>query len=121
VIFGQPPKKRHIPGIGSSITPVFLRDSFIDDVMIVSESDATAACWELLEQHGLFVGGSTGSVYSAIQTFFRRHVPVGRTPKVLFLCCDRGIAYLHTVFNREWDAGAPVEAVTKVTAMGGGR
>ena len=103
VIFGQPPKKRCIPGLGSSISPPLLNQAIIDDVMIVKEAETVIACHQLLERHGLFVGGSTGTVYSAIQRYFSDHTH-GRRPRVLFFCCDRGTAYLHNVFSAEWTA-----------------
>lgn len=103
VIFGQKPKKRYISGIGSSITPPLLRQALIDDIAIVSERDTLSACHELLMRHRLFVGGSTGTVYSAIQSYFNGK-KLKRPPVVLFLCCDRGTAYLHNVYNPEWAA-----------------
>lgn len=103
VIFGQKPGKRWVPGIGSSICPELIRQAVIDDVVTVSERDTVMACHELLEQHGLFVGGSTGTVYSAIQHYFCDRSTKKR-PKVLFLCCDKGTAYLHNVYDREWVA-----------------
>jgi 2,3-diaminopropionate biosynthesis protein SbnA len=97
VIFGQRAKKRRIPGLGSSIRPSLLDQAAIDDVVIVKEAETVDACHLLLERHGLFAGGSTGTVYSAI----RRYFPAkggGRRPRVLFFCCDRGEAYLHNVY-----------------------
>jgi len=101
VIFGQAPRKRHISGIGSSITPELLKHALIDEVVFVPECDTVAACLALLERHRLFVGGSTGTVYSAIKSYFRDHEPAGR-PKVLFLCCDRGTAYLQNIYDPAW-------------------
>lgn len=103
-IFGQAPKRRHIPGIGSSISPGLLAQAAIDEVAIVSERASALACEALLRDHGLFVGGSTGSAYAAIERYFRdrpRSVP---RPKVLFLCCDRGAAYASSVFAPAWVA-----------------
>jgi cysteine synthase A len=100
-IFGQVPKKRYIPGIGSSILPSLLRDALIDEVAIVSELDTVAACHEMLNTQGLFVGGSTGTVYSAIQSYFS-HKQLRPRPTVLFLCCDKGTAYLHNVYDEQW-------------------
>jgi cysteine synthase A len=102
VIFGHPPKKRWIAGLGSSIIPPLLNHAIIDDVVVVSEAETIAACHELLDQHGLFVGGSSGSSYCAVQRYFGG--TRGARPRVLFLCSDRGTAYLHTVFNRDWSA-----------------
>ena len=101
-IFKQQPRKRHIPGIGSSISPPLLKEAIIDDFVIVAERDTVLACHQLLERHGLFAGGSTGTVYSGIHQYFARH-PVLR-PRVLFLCCDRGNAYLQNVYSPEWVA-----------------
>jgi N-(2-amino-2-carboxyethyl)-L-glutamate synthase len=100
-IFRQIPRKRYIPGIGSSISPGLLRNALIDEVAIVPELEAVAGCREMLDRHGLFVGGSTGTVYSAIQRYFSRQQMRNR-PAVLFLCCDKGTAYLHNVYDEEW-------------------
>jgi len=100
VIFGGPPKKRSIPGIGSSISPPLIKEALFDDVVIVNEADTVAACHHLLKRHGLFVGGSTGTVYSAIQRYFAAYQP-RKQPQVLFFCCDRGVAYLHNVFSAD--------------------
>lgn len=101
VIFGQKPKRRYIPGLGSSISPPLVKEAIIDDVVIVKEAETVAACHYLLECHGLFVGGSTGTVYSAIQRYFSDHSS-GKRPRVLFFCCDRGTGYLHNVFASDW-------------------
>jgi len=101
VIFGGSPQKRWIPGLGSSIHPPLLERAIIDDVVIVPESETISACHELLDTHGLFVGGSTGAVYGAIRTYFKERT-LGARPRVLFLCCDRGVAYLHNIFDRRW-------------------
>jgi N-(2-amino-2-carboxyethyl)-L-glutamate synthase len=98
VIFGGRPKKRSLPGLGSSISPSLVRQARIDDIVIVPEDDAVFACQTLLTRHGLFVGASTGSAYSAIESYFLPRAGRAR-PRVLFLCCDRGGAYLHNVFN----------------------
>jgi 2,3-diaminopropionate biosynthesis protein SbnA len=103
VIFGQPPQTRWIPGLGSSITPPLLRHAIIDEVAVVREVDTIAACHELLDRHGLFAGGSTGTVYSAIQRYFSG-MKLRARPRVLFLCCDRGTAYLPTIYDRRWAA-----------------
>lgn len=101
VIFGGPPKKRCIPGLGASIRPDLLTHAIIDDVIVVREGDSVRACHELLRKHGLFVGGSTGTVFSAIQQYFAKHPP-NRRVTALFLCADRGTAYIDTVYSHEW-------------------
>jgi cysteine synthase A len=86
IIFGGPPGKRHIPGIGSSIVPPLLSYARIDDVVMIPECETAQACRELLATHGLFVGGSSGSAFAAIKRYASRLA--GST--VLFLCADRG-------------------------------
>jgi cysteine synthase A len=108
VIFGDVPRKRHIPGVGSSIVPPLLSQALIDDVVLIPEFEAVAACRELLETHGLFAGGSSGTVYAAVKRYAARMTRWGfvgaRRPTVLFLCADRGTPYLDTVFDPAWAA-----------------
>jgi cysteine synthase A len=101
VIFGDRPRKRYIPGIGSSIHPPLLSQAKIDDVVLIPEHEAARACRELLTTHGLFVGGSSGSAYAAVKRYAPK-MAGRRSPTVLFLCADRGTPYLDTVFDPAW-------------------
>jgi cysteine synthase A len=101
VIFGGPPKKRFIPGIGASVAPPLLAHAAIDDLVMVSETETVEGCHELFRQHGIFAGGSTGSVYAAIKKRARA-LRAKAQPNVLFLCYDRGTAYLDTVYDPAW-------------------
>ena len=100
VIFGGAPRPRHIPGIGASIVPPLLAQARIDDVVLISEREAVQACQELLMDHGLFVGGSSGSAFAAV----KRYSPRMAGATALFLCADRGTPYLDTVFDTSWCA-----------------
>ena len=102
-IFGKPPKRRQLSGLGSSISPPLIMEALVDEIVTVRELDSVAGCNELFRHHGLFVGASSGASYSAIKTYFhKRHSQ--HFPKVLFLCCDRGTAYLHNIYDPEWVA-----------------
>ncbi|GAB1515094.1 2,3-diaminopropionate biosynthesis protein SbnA [Actinophytocola sp. KF-1] len=101
-IFGGPPAPRRIPGLGSGIVPPLVHQAIIDDVVLVPEPDAVAGCHALLGTHGLYAGGSTGSVYHAIRRYFAANATPRRTPVVAFLCADRGNAYADTVYNPAW-------------------
>jgi len=103
VIFGGTPRKRHIPGVGSSIVPPLVSQASIDDVVLISERETAAACRELLHTHGLFAGGSSGTVFAAVKRYAAK-LGGPRRPTVLFLCADRGTAYLDTVFDPKWAA-----------------
>ena len=100
-IFGGAPRKRHIPGVGSSIVPPLLSRAEIDDVVLISERETVEACRELLATHGLFVGGSSGTAFAAIKRYAAR-IPAHQHPTALFLCPDRGTPYLDTVFDPTW-------------------
>ena len=102
VIFQSKPKKRYIPGMGSSMRPDILDRAQIDETVFVSEPDVVRGCRDLYSRHGMFMGGSTGTVYQAIQSYFASHPPLDRRPVVAFLAPDRGMAYLDTVYNPTW-------------------
>lgn len=102
VIFGGPPKKRRIPGIGSSIVPPLCGQALIDQVEIVSEVRTVEACAALAARYGLYAGGSTGSTYAAVQDYFARHRPGAHRPRVAFIAADRGHAYAQTVYDPTW-------------------
>ena len=101
VIFGGPPKKRYIPGVGASIVPELLKHALIDDVVLVPERESVYACRELLLTHGLFVGGSSGTAFAAVKRY-QGQMSSYRCPNVIFLCADRGTPYLDTVFDTTW-------------------
>lgn len=102
VIFGGPPKRRRIPGIGSSIVPPLCGQALIDHVEIVSEVRAVEACGALVSRYGLYAGGSTGSAYAAIRHYFARHRPGVHRPRVAFIAADSGHAYAKTVYDPTW-------------------
>ncbi len=102
-IFGSAPRKRHIPGIGSSIVPPLMSYAKIDDIVWIPERETVQACQELLTSHGLFVGGSSGTAFAAVKRYAAR-IPAHKHPTVLFLCADRGTPYLDTVFDPTWAA-----------------
>lgn len=101
-VFGQQPKVRRIPGIGSSIVPPLVRKAIIDDIVIVPERNTAGGCRQLLERSGIHAGGSTGSLYAAIEHYFAERPVTGPPPAVLFLCADRGSGYSETVYNDAW-------------------
>ncbi len=101
VIFDSRPKKRFIPGMGSSMRPSILDGAQIDEVVHVAEPDVVRGCRELYGQHGMFMGGSTGTVYQAIRSYFSAR-PLDGRPVVAFLAPDRGTPYLDTVYNPAW-------------------
>ena len=77
----------------------------VDDVVLIPERETAAACRELLHTHGLFAGGSSGTVYAAVKRYATKLGGGGpKRPTVLFVCADRGTPYLDTVFDPTWTA-----------------
>lgn len=101
VVFGNEPKKRYIPGVGSSMRPDVLQYAKIDDVVIVKESDSIKKCWEFMKKHKMLIGGSSGSVYCAIEKYFQDK-NITEKQNVVALFADSGERYVNTVYDKEW-------------------
>lgn len=101
VIFGGESRKRLIPGIGSSMKPKILKNAQIDDFVITDEISTVNACYELLEKHNFFVGGSSGSAYAAVKQYFANR-KITEPVNVVTIFADRGERYFNTIFNKEW-------------------
>lgn len=101
VIFGQNPKKRYIPGIGSSKVPENLKFALIDDVVIIDEKETIESCHKLLANFNIFAGGSSGSVIAAIVKFFKNK-KVTKLTNVVTIFPDRGERYFSTIYNPQW-------------------
>ncbi|RAP26375.1 Cysteine synthase [Brevibacillus laterosporus] len=101
VIFGDQPKKRYIPGIGSSMVPDLLKEAVIDEVIHVPEEKTIEGCYQLFENHAIFGGGSSGTSYYAITHYFKDKL-FEKSPNVVFLVPDNGMAYVNTVYDKQW-------------------
>jgi cysteine synthase A len=101
VIFGAPPARRLIPGIGSSLVPPILKDASIDEVVIVDELSTIDMCMELARDYCVFVGGSSGSVYAGIEKYFS-NAQLSSDTHVLAVFPDGGWKYLSTIYVESW-------------------
>ncbi|MFJ8311766.1 MULTISPECIES: 2,3-diaminopropionate biosynthesis protein SbnA [unclassified Streptomyces] len=100
VNFGGEQAPRMIPGLGASVRPALLDDSFVDDTVIVPETDTIRACRALLRE-GFLLGGSTGTVLSGAA----RWLAENRTDEPLTavaIAPDLGERYLDTVYDDAW-------------------
>jgi 2,3-diaminopropionate biosynthesis protein SbnA len=106
IIFGGPAGSRELPGIGASRVPELLNREEIDSVIHVNDLDSAKGCRELLLSEGIFAGGSTGSVVSAIQQLIPELQPLPDRPiRIVTLFPDRGDRYLDLVYDDEWVEG----------------
>jgi len=99
VTFGGPPGPRHIPGLGTSRRPELCRPEQVDEVVLVDERDAVRMCRRMAREHGLPLGGSTGSVLAALESIGDR-IPAGS--RVVALSPDMGDRYVKTIYDDMW-------------------
>jgi cysteine synthase A len=99
VTFGGPPGRRMIPGLGMSVRPPLLDESYVDDVVRVEEADTIRACHRLARRGFLF-GGSTGTVVSGAMSWLARHD--GREQTAVAIAPDLGERYLDTIYQTNW-------------------
>ncbi|MFI6744401.1 pyridoxal-phosphate dependent enzyme [Nonomuraea sp. NPDC050451] len=90
---------RLVPGIGASRPSSFLRPGSFDRAMAVADATAIAMCRIFLEDTGINLGGSSGSVVSACVDDL-----AGSTPPRLPLClaADSGDTYTETLYDDDW-------------------
>jgi N-(2-amino-2-carboxyethyl)-L-glutamate synthase len=96
VTFGGAPGRRMIPGLGTSIRPPLLDESYVDEVVQVEEADAISACHQLARSGFLF-GGSTGTAVSGAMGWLARHDAGGLT--AVAIAPDLGERYLDTIYQ----------------------
>ena len=100
VTFGGPSGRRMIPGLGTSVRPQLLDESYVDEVIQVEEADTIRACHRLAGRGFLF-GGSTGTVVSGAARWLDHHDVQGRLTAAA-IAPDLGERYLDTVYQTNW-------------------
>lgn len=99
VSFGGSPGRRMIPGLGMSMRPPLLDESYVDEVIRVEEADTIRACHRLARRGFLF-GGSTGTVISGATDWLARHD--ARELTAVAVGPDLGERYLDTIYQTNW-------------------
>jgi len=99
VAFGGAPGRRMIPGLGASVPPPLLDESYVDDLVRVEEADTIRACHRLA-RHGFLFGGSTGTVVSGAMGWLARNGEPGLT--AVAIAPDLGERYLDTIYQTNW-------------------
>jgi N-(2-amino-2-carboxyethyl)-L-glutamate synthase len=99
VTFGGPSRRRMIPGLGTSVRPPLLDESYVDEVVRVEEPDTIRTCHRLARRGFLF-GGSTGTVVSGAVGWLAEHGTPDLT--AVAIAPDLGERYLDTVYQPEW-------------------
>lgn len=99
VTFGGEPGRRMIPGLGTSVRPQLLDESYVDEVLLVEEADTIRACHRLAARGFLF-GGSTGTVVSGAISWLDQHDT--REFTAVAIAPDLGERYLDTIYQTSW-------------------
>jgi 2,3-diaminopropionate biosynthesis protein SbnA len=99
VAFGGAPGRRMIPGLGMSIRPPLLDESYVDEVIRVEEADTIRTCHRLA-RHGFLFGGSTGTVVSGAMGWLTQHDT--RELTAVAIAPDLGDRYLDTIYQANW-------------------
>ena len=99
VTFGCKPGRRMIPGLGMSVPPPLLDESYVDEAVFVEEADTIRACHRLA-RHGFLLGGSTGTVVSGAMRWLARHDD--RELTAVAIAPDLGERYLDTIYQTTW-------------------
>jgi cysteine synthase A len=99
VAFGGAPGLRMIPGLGTSIRPPLLDESYVDEVVRVEEADTIRACHRLARSGFLF-GGSTGTVVSGAMAWLAENDAL--EPTAVAIAPDLGERYLDTIYQTNW-------------------
>ena len=100
VTFGAPAAPRLIPGLGTSVRPELLDESYVDEVVHVPEADAVRMC-RALAGNGFLFGGSTGSVVSGAVRWLADNESDGALTAVA-VAPDLGDHYLDTIYRDRW-------------------
>ncbi len=86
-------------GIGNSRVTNNLINVPIDDAIQINDVEAVRVVYRLLQEEGLFLGGSTGiNVGAAVQ--LAKQLGPGHT--IVTILCDSGTRYQSRLFNKEW-------------------
>ncbi len=86
-------------GIGNSRVTANMEGATIDDAIQIDDAECVRVVYRLLNEEGLFVGGSTGINVAAAVALAKQMGP-GHT--IVTILCDSGARYQSRLFNREW-------------------
>jgi cysteine synthase A len=93
--------RRLIPGLGTSVRPPQLDESYVDEVRWIEEADTIRTCHRLARR-GLVFGGSTGTVVSGAISWLEEQDGRGRELTAVAIAPDLGERYLDTVYSPGW-------------------
>jgi cysteine synthase B len=95
IVGAQPAEGSRIPGIRKwpqEYLPKIYEPSRVDEIVLVSQSDAEEMCRRMAREEGIFAGVSAAGACWVAQEIAQRE----RDAVIVFIVCDRGDRYLST-------------------------
>lgn len=97
VTFGGKASPRYLPGLGSSVPPIFFKKENFNRLISVKESQTVAVSRYIARKYGLLLGASTCTVLAGM------YEDINATEEVLVaISPDLGSKYIETMYNDEW-------------------
>jgi cysteine synthase A len=101
VVFSDIPKKRYVPGMGSSLKSEQITEDDYDEIVILPEIAGVNACHAVLEKQAIMLGGSSGTLVAAVDRYFSKKMP-NKDDVIVSVFPDGGGRYLDTIYNQSW-------------------
>ncbi len=98
VTFGTPAGCRKIPGLGTSSPPPISRLASYDQLVTIEEPQTIRMCRQVATR-GLLLGGSSGTVLSAVHRLLPEIPPEA---VIVAISPDNGDRYLDTIYCDQW-------------------
>lgn len=93
-----------IEGIGKDDIPKAINFEYIDNVININDIDAIKLCYKLLNNEGIFVGGSGGAnVYGALKLAKELEKKIFKDKiNIVTVIPDSGFKYISKIYNNDW-------------------
>jgi cystathionine beta-synthase len=104
VYYRELKKQTPLEGVGKDIIPSVFRPQYIDECMEVNNERSIQNAKDLLEQEGIFVGGSSGAAVDAFKQYMAKH-PDEKVSFAVIFFPDYGLKYMEKLYPMD----VPVE------------
>lgn len=111
VLFGQPPGRIEMSGLGGYILPKNVDHRQFDEVHWLTPMECFRATHDLHRLHGLFMGPTSGASYRVAAWWARNHP--GKT--VVSIFPDEGHRYVESVYDPDWLASRSAQVIETAT------
>lgn len=98
IYYNELKKETPLEGVGKDIIPSVFRPEFIDECLEVNNENSIQNAKEVLEEEGIFVGGSSGAAIDAFKQYREKH----RDEKMGFVVIifpDYGLKYMEKLYQ----------------------